>query len=291
MDLSVIRIIEVIGEEKGKNASSRRFIITGFADGAGAFAALSADPSVPQTLDGQQLSNVDVKEIGYLIYEGNATWSNSGSASPPTGSTPSGGGGGPEDGTMRLTISASNVNLRYSRDTIAVAHPDGTTAGLADYEGAINVDAQKNIGGVDVIVPEIRLIVSRILDAGDWDLAYALTLADRVGTVNDAAFMGWGIGEVLMTGASNDGALFGSETRIDYEFLISRSSANVVIGGVTLKEPGGAFDLTKLGWEYLWVQYRLKAGAGGAATDLDLVLDRYSVEEVYKKLDFSAIII
>ncbi|MCP4248093.1 MAG: hypothetical protein GY778_13685 [bacterium] len=140
-------------------------------------------------------------------------------------------------GTEHITHSLQTVN-RYA--------PAGKTA--PDHNGAINVQPDGTVAGVELPgAASYRFSETHYLPISQVTLAFKgtlLTLAHR--SMNDAAFKGLAAGECKFFGAR--GNIRGSEDyEIEFVFGGNPNQTNLSVGTI-----GG---ISKLGWDFLWVEY------------------------------------
>ena len=88
-------------------------------------------------------------------------------------------------------------HLNRSLATISI-----TPAEATNYGGTIEVDGEGNVNGVDVTMPVMTFSETHTFAPSKVTTAYRKQLFLLTGTVNQAAFRGFAIGEVLFLGAS-----------------------------------------------------------------------------------------
>lgn len=155
---------------------------------------------------------------------------------------------------------------------------DRLPADAPDYGGAIEVDAEGNVNGIDVAMPCLNFSETHTFRASKVNTTYKKTLAELTGTMNKSSFRGFAAGEVLFLGAS--GSRNGDDRddpwRIVFKFAVSPNKTNLQVGGLTVAQ--------KRGWDYLWVKRADKISADGSAVDKETVA--LYVERVYEQSDF-----
>lgn len=118
-----------------------------------------------------------------------------------------------------------------------------------DFGGAIGVDNDGNVNGVDITMPVMHFSETHFFKAGKVTTEFKKRLATLTGTINKSVFKGFNPGEVLFLGAS--GTRRGTDTEdeweITYRFAVSPNRKNVKLGNLTVPQ--------KYGWDYLWVRY------------------------------------
>ena len=144
-----------------------------------------------------------------------------------------------------------------------------------DFKGAIGV-TDKNVAGVDIVVPAYTWSETHYKRDNQITQAYKDILWNLTGSVNNATFQTKAAGEVLFLGAS--GSKRGSE---NWE-LTFKFSAQVNVTGLQIHDITG---IAKKGWEYLWIRYEDIEDA--TAKKLVKRPVAVIVEKVYELKDFS----
>ena len=126
-----------------------------------------------------------------------------------------------------------------------------------DFAGAIEVDNEGNVNGVDVTMPVLNFTETHTLNGGRVPTSYKKTLAALTGTVNSGSFRGFSRGEVLFLGASGTkrSKKASAPWEITYRFAVSPNQAGLQVGDIKVTR--------KYGWDYLWVRYADKVAEGG----------------------------
>ena len=126
-----------------------------------------------------------------------------------------------------------------------------------DFAGAIGVDTEANVNGVDVTMPVLNFTETHTLNGGRVTTSYKKTLAALTGTVNSGSFRGFSRGEVLFLGASGTkrSKKASAPWEITYRFAVSPNQAGLQVGDIKVTR--------KYGWDYLWVRYADKVAEGG----------------------------
>ena len=126
-----------------------------------------------------------------------------------------------------------------------------------DFAGAIEVDNEGNVNGVDVTMPVLNFTETHTLSGSRVSTSYKKTLASLTGTVNRSGFRGFSAGEVLFLGASGTKRSKKSSApwEITYRFAVSPNRAGFKVGDIQVTR--------KYGWDYLWVRYPDKVAEGG----------------------------
>lgn len=147
-----------------------------------------------------------------------------------------------------------------------------------DFAGAIEVDNEGNVNGVDVTMPVLNFTETHTLAGSRVSTSYKKTLAGLTGTVNRSGFRGFERGEVLFLGASGTKRSKKSSApwEITFRFAVSPNQAGLQVGDVKVTR--------KYGWDYLWVRYADKVAEGGKNM-VKKPVAAY-VEQVYPEGDF-----
>ena len=147
-----------------------------------------------------------------------------------------------------------------------------------DFAGAIEVDNEGNVNGIDVTMPVLNFTETHTLAGSRVSTSYKKTLAGLTGTVNRSGFRGFERGEVLFLGASGTKRSKKSSApwEITFRFAVSPNQAGLQVGDVKVAR--------KYGWDYLWVRYADKVAEGGKNM-VKKPVAAY-VEQVYPEGDF-----
>lgn len=150
-----------------------------------------------------------------------------------------------------------------------------------DFSGAIEVDNEGNVNGVDIAMPVMNFSETHYFSPGRVSTSYKKRVADVTGCVNSGNFKGYAAGEVLFLGAS--GSRRGKHSRdyweISFKFAVSPNVSNLRVGPLTVS--------SKKGWDYLWVRY-----ADDVSTDRRALIKKpvaAYVEKVYEQADFGGL--
>lgn len=183
-------------------------------------------------------------------------------------------------GEDSFTISGTSERVTRSLETVA-SHGNST-----DYDKFVNVrhdvDGSPRVEGVDVVVRDFTVnrtyyVVSPVT------VQQSKSIAEKVGTVNNAEYFGFDKGDVLLTGARGrryDEDFF----EISYEFQIKLGETEFIGGDV-------AENITTEGWQYLWVETEPEEDedTGGLGQLRPKPIAAY-VEKFYEYSDFSTLL-
>ena len=147
-----------------------------------------------------------------------------------------------------------------------------------DFNGAIEVDNEGNVNGVDVTMPVLNFTETHVMNASRVTTSYKKNVAAITGTVNRSGFRGFSAGEVLFLGASGTkrGKKNDSPWEITFRFAVSPNQSGLQVGKLKVSQ--------KKGWDYLWVRYADKV-ADNKKNVIKEPVAAY-VEQVYPDGDF-----
>jgi hypothetical protein len=179
------------------------------------------------------------------------------------------------DSSFSFDTGGGTQHITQSLATVGGYAPPGQTP--PNFGGAIGVTGD-SVEGVDVTVPVYNFTETQYIDAALVTGAYKAALFYLTGTVNNAPFRGFAVGEVLFLGAS--GSRRGQEDwEITFRFAASPNVSGLVVGSIT--------GINKRGWEYLWVRYA-DAEDTAAKALVKRPVAAY-VEQVYPYGDFAGL--
>lgn len=180
---------------------------------------------------------------------------------------------GNSDPSVSFDTTGGSRHINTSLKTISKV-PNNAT----DYGGAIGVDGEGNVNGVDVSMPVMTFSETHYLKPSRVTDAYKKQLFSLTGKVNDNAFRGFSIGEVLFLGVNGrrTGTSADDLWELTFNFSVSPNQSEVKISD--------SISVTnKAGWDYLWVRFGDKV-VNGAITKVPVAA---YVERVYEAADFS----
>ena len=242
------------------------YLVFGVADESAALAA--ARPRV-KTVSGMALSSIEVVErINGDTWKVKAVYEADEDGESPDSDT------GDEDASVfAFDTGGGTMHLNQSIKT------DGKYPNDApDFAGAIEVDNEGNVNGVDVTMPVLNFTETHTLSGSRVSTSYKKTLAALTGTVNRSGFRGFSSGEVLFLGASGTkrSKKASAPWEITFRFAVSPNKAGFKVGDIQVSR--------KYGWDYLWVRYADKV----AENRKNMVKKPVAVyvEQVYPEGDF-----
>ena len=242
------------------------YLVFGVADESAALAA--ARPKV-KSVRGMALESIETVER-----VNGTTWKVKAVYEADEGGGESDTDAGEEDQTMfAFDTGGGTMHLNQSLKT------DGRYPNSApDFGGAIEVDNEGNVNGVDVTMPVLNFTETHTMAGTRVSTSYKKTLAALTGTVNKSSFRGFSAGEVLFLGASGTkrSRKATAPWEITFRFAVSPNKAGFKVGTIQVNR--------KRGWDYLWVRYADKVAEGGRNV-VKKPIAAY-VEQVYPEGDF-----
>jgi hypothetical protein len=183
-------------------------------------------------------------------------------------------------------VAVTPTQVFTSRATISTHAPFLPFApAVPDFQGAINVDADDRVNGVQW-PPSTPQIISRskVIASASVTESYYHSMSALVGHVNSNSYLGFNAGELLFLGAS--GTRRGVDTEdpwdITWKFGVSLNASSIPVGsGITIP--------SKDGWHYVWVHYRPRKD-----TSAKMLLPRpvaAYVEQIAPESSFSGLIL
>lgn len=261
------------------------FIITGTTDKAAAWNALVKDGTVPDRVGTYVRVDADceVEELSDGIWLGRAAYS------IPTYSTQ-------QQNTFSIgfDITGQAQKITQSKKTLykIAAEDGGSPTDARDFGGAINVNSDGSIEGVDIFVPFLSYQISYTFPASRITTSYIGTLYQTVGKVNNSSFGAFGPAELLLTKVTGQRR---DEFNWDLTFGFAAAATQT---DIVINSPNGdVFTVPKKrGWDYMWVYYEpaeVSFGGGGGDDDEDTspsylqkVPKGVYVEQVYDEANY-----
>lgn len=160
----------------------------------------------------------------------------------------------------------------------AIKHVATYPSDATNFNGAINVDEDGKVQGVDIVMPIMNFSETHYLDNKNVTTQYKLALMDATGHINSKAFRGNAVGEVLFLGASGSrrGEHHDDLWEVNFKFAVSRDKKNFKVGDITVEE--------KKGWDYMWIKY--EDGEPDESGSLTKKPKAVYIERVYEECDF-----
>lgn len=242
--------------------------------------------AAPSTLNGFARVEYDVDEVentGYYIgrvrYGSLAT---EGSQEQP---------GAAGDETFSFDTTGGTAHINQSLETVGHFGNGGAfTPADADgvFGGAINVDGDGTVRGLDVPTPKFKFTVRTIVASGSMTVSYIRTIYELTGSTNDAAVaisvfgtdIDFAEQEVLFLGGRGSKSTSG-DWNVDFDFEAMEPFGPEDVGPITAVAAKG----TQYRWAYM-VQKTREATTGGEKV-LATVPKFIMVERVFPLKDFT----
>lgn len=177
------------------------------------------------------------------------------------------------DRTISFSGAAGTRHITHSLRTLE------KSAGLPDYQGAINVDNAGNINGVEILAPSLTFSETHFMTYKKFKISYIRRLSSLQGCVNSKAFRGFEAGEVRFDGFS--ATRRGSKREDQYEISLQFS----VIPNQSATKVQGLRIPAKQGWDYVW--YKTRPESESEDKPAGSRLEGYYIEQLYKLADFA----
>lgn len=173
--------------------------------------------------------------------------------------------------TFSFDTSGATINVKAAKAHVASYPDDGDW-----HKGAINVKADGDVEGVEIVIPALKMTYTFNHPAGIVTESFARLLASVTGRTNSATFRGFAAGELLFAGASgSDGT--DADASISYSFVASSNETSLTIGEIT--------SIAKAGHDYAWVEFEDDIDTGEAIRPPK----RVHVERVYDSFNFATV--
>jgi hypothetical protein len=248
---------------------SQGYVLTGVSTMAMAkvYAGLYS-PWAMLTPDGFTLyrTNIDATEAGFLLWHIDVSYSTFPRKEPQAG-----------DQSWNFDTLGATKHVTQSLSTTWYgANPALLPNGGENYQGAIGVNENGDVEGVDVVDRSYKWTETWKLPLSQFGWSYSLLLGQLTGTINQASFRGLAPDCVLFEGAQG-GMSRQDPSLLDvtYHFNYSPERDDFSIAGVT--------GISKVGQDYLWVSYKTKMGANRKIK----VPAQVNVERLFNEQDFS----
>lgn len=180
-----------------------------------------------------------------------------------------------EEGTWTwdYDTQGGTFNIKASRETVNRYVPQGKDK--KDHKGAIGVQTDGTVEGVNIIVPSMKLNVTYNHPKGVVTLDWAYKVADLTGCTNSKPMLGRKAGEVLFLGGrGSDGS--DAAASCGYSFAVEKNLRDQLIGGIQVA--------AKDGHDYAWIEFEKAIDANQPVTPPRQI----SVERVYERVDLAA---
>ncbi len=219
--------------------------------------------SIPETYSGLDRQSIEITErVSTDTWKVVATF-----GSDEVGSST------PEESWVSFDTSGGTQHITQSIDTVSMQGP-GSSSLLG---GAIGYDGE-TVQGVDITVPIYNFTETHFIQNSVVTEGYRQKIFNLTGKVNKYSYKGFESGEVLFMGAN--GAKRGKDDwEITFRFAALPNKSNIRVGDIS--------NISKKGWEYLWVQY-----ADEVDTSSNQVVKTPTavyVEQVYETANFASL--
>ena len=233
-------------------------------------AALAAARSkaASHTVSGMVLDEVEVTErVNKDTWKVKAIWKDEDSDDPDDPDEDE------ETTSFAFDTGGGTMHRNQSLKTVAKVPNDAP-----DFNGAIEVDNEGNVNGVDVTMPVLNFTETHTMNGSRVTTSYKKNVAALTGTVNGSSFRGFSAGEVLFLGASGTkrSKKPNAPWEITFRFAVSPNQSSLQVGKLKVAN--------KKGWDYLWVRYADKV-ADNKKNVIKEPVAAY-VEQVYPTGDF-----
>ena len=204
-------------------------------------AALSAARSkaASHSISGMVLDSLEVTER-----INDDTWKVKAIYEAEDGETPDNPDTDDETSSFAFDTGGGTMHRNQSLKTVAKVPNDAP-----DFNGAIEVDNEGNVNGVDVTMPVLNFTETHTMAGSRVTTSYKKSVAALTGTVNRSSFRGFAAGEVLFLGASGQkrSKKASAPWEITFRFAVSPNQSSLSVGKLKVSN--------KKGWDYLWVRY------------------------------------
>ena len=233
-------------------------------------AALAAarTKAASRTVSGMILDEVEVTErVNKDTWKVKAIWKDEDSDDPDDPDEDE------ETTSFAFDTGGGTMHRNQSLKTVAKVPNDAP-----DFNGAIEVDNEGNVNGVDVTMPVLNFTETHTMNGSRVTTSYKKNVAALTGTVNGSSFRGFSAGEVLFLGASGTkrSKKPNAPWEITFRFAVSPNQSSLQVGKLKVAN--------KKGWDYLWVRYADKV-ADNKKNVIKEPVAAY-VEQVYPTGDF-----
>ena len=237
------------------------------ADNEGAALSAARTKAAGESFEDMELDGVEVTErVNKDTWKVKAVWKSEGEEEEDDDDVE-------ESSSFAFDTGGGTMHRNQSLRTVSKVPNDAP-----DFNGAIEVDNEGNVNGVDVTMPVLNFTETHVMNASRVTTSYKKNVAAITGTVNRSGFRGFSAGEVLFLGASGTkrGKKNDSPWEITFRFAVSPNQSGLQVGKLKVSQ--------KKGWDYLWVRYADKV-ADNKKNVIKEPVAAY-VEQVYPEGDF-----
>lgn len=290
MSLSVVEAFGSQEYTRGKTKTADlRFVVFGATESTTAIevhAAVAADEIVPSSYGGMASRTIKVAPLTNEVWSATVTYQPS-ELRPEAESTYVG-------ISFTTTGAVENVQTALAQSySSLMREDDGTTIVEPLNPGlSINIDENMAVNGIDITVPKFEFNETHYISDADIGAnvnSYMNTLHNATGKTNDAEFRGFGVGQVLFTGAYGSKRPAEGDWEITFTFI---AAPDALLTLPLWKRDGTAvlddqdvqqtIEFGKPGHDYIWFHRQRKVQDG-----LETVLDRsVNIARVYARTAF-----
>ncbi len=251
------------------------YIVSGVANEDAALAAVKGTAGTSLSVSGGEsapLVRIEIDErLNATTFRVKAVYEKKSTSSSSSGSGDDGSGGddGGDESSYSFETGGGTRHLTIARGTSR--YPSSAP----DYGGAICVDSDGTVHGVDVTMPALTFTINKVYSS--FSSANVAALSAYTGKVNSDSFQGFAAGEVLFLGASG-GRRTDGKWDVAYKFSVSPNQSSFSVGNVSV----GA----KKGWDYAWVRYEDEVSGNAVVRKPAAVY----VESVYESVSFANLV-
>ena len=172
----------------------------------------------------------------------------------------------------------SRVYFGPGTDPFDAIHKAGPGS-VIPFGTAINVVGER-VEGIDQVIPGLKVRVNKRFAGSSVTDAFVRTLADLTGSINDATFLGYGEGELLLLGVQGEQGQIGggspdTDPELVYDFLVAFDGSDEELDGITIPDrPGHAVT---------WAYY-IEEDVGDYTSPRT---QQVNIVEIYPKKDFT----
>jgi hypothetical protein len=254
------------GRRTSMKKAERQYKITGETSEGNALVSLIT--GVPSTVNGFSLaeSECDVEEISTNLFIGTAIWTAPGDYTYQ------------QVGSFQISFDIAGQSQHITQSILTSESTAAPDFDLRDFKGAINVNTDGSVEGVDIIVPTFNFTLNYTADPDAIDSTYIQTLKSTVGKINNGTYKGFGEAELLLTRVSGS-RRDNDHWDLSFGFGVSETDDSITIGDIS--------GITKRGWDYMWVYYKEEPDEDNLY--IRKVPKQVNCEQVYKEADYSAL--
>lgn len=187
--------------------------------------------------------------------------------------------GGDAEATYSYEFTSESDHVDVARTQVHYGKQPAT-----GEEKLINFDGQ-TVDGVEVDSPILEFTEEHVFTEAEFAPSYRCLLASCVKCVNNVAWREFDTGTVIFDGASAQKR--GKRWYVSFRFRVRQ---NLINEPFTIVNQAGASELvlvTKLGWEYLWVNMEKRSAE--ANTKVTVAPSAVHVAEVYRLINFAVL--